>query len=59
MASSLLLVTGVVAIGAALLVLALAVLPAGPARVPLTRLDPSAARATAMRWRCPPENSCG
>jgi tight adherence protein B len=43
MASSLLLVTGVVAIGAALLVLALAVLPAGPARVPLTRLDPSAA----------------
>jgi tight adherence protein B len=43
MASSLLLVTGVVAVGGALLVLALVVLPAGPARVPLTRLDPTAA----------------
>ena len=41
--SSALLVLGVVAIGAALLVLALVVLPAGPSRVPLSRLDPSAA----------------
>jgi tight adherence protein B len=38
-----LLVLGVVAIAAALLVLTLVVLPAGPARVPLSRLDPSAA----------------
>ena len=36
-----LLVLGVTAVAAALLVLALVVLPAGPARVPLTRLDPS------------------
>jgi tight adherence protein B len=36
-----LLVVGVVAIAAALLVLALVVLPAGPSRVPLSRLDPS------------------
>ncbi|TFV80220.1 type II secretion system protein F [Blastococcus sp. CT_GayMR20] len=43
MTSSALLVLGVVAIGAALLVLALVVLPAGPSRVPLSRLDPSAA----------------
>jgi tight adherence protein B len=34
---------GIVAIAAALLVLALVVLPAGPSRVPLNRLDPSAA----------------
>ncbi|MGY1724645.1 type II secretion system F family protein [Blastococcus sp. SYSU DS0533] len=38
-----LLVTGVGAISAALLIVALVVLPAGPARVPLTRLDPSVA----------------
>ncbi|MDP5185437.1 type II secretion system F family protein [Blastococcus sp. BMG 814] len=38
-----LLLLGVGAIAAALLVLALVVLPAGPARVPLTRLDPSVA----------------
>jgi tight adherence protein B len=38
-----LLVGGVGAIAAALLLLALVVLPAGPARVPLTRLDPSVA----------------
>jgi tight adherence protein B len=43
MTSSLLLVLGVVAIAAALLVLALVVLPAGPSRVPLSRLDPTAA----------------
>ncbi|MFP5370579.1 MAG: type II secretion system F family protein [Actinomycetes bacterium] len=36
-----LLLAGVVAIAAALLLLALIVLPAGPARVPLNRLDPS------------------
>ena len=36
-----LLVTGVVAVAAALLVLALVVLPAGPQRVSLDRLDPS------------------
>ena len=36
-----LLVAGVVAVAAALLVLALVVLPAGPQRVPLDRLDPS------------------
>jgi tight adherence protein B len=41
--SPMLLVLGVVAIAAALLVLTLVVLPAGPARVPLSRLDPSAA----------------
>ena len=35
------LVLGVVAVGDALLVLTLVVLPAGPARVPLNRLDPS------------------
>ncbi len=39
--SPIFLVAGVVAIAAALLVLALVVLPAGPARVPLNRLDPS------------------
>jgi tight adherence protein B len=38
-----LLVVGVVAIAAALLVLVLVVLPAGPSRVPMSRLDPSAA----------------
>jgi tight adherence protein B len=42
-ASSALLVVGLVAVAAALMVLALVVLPAGPSRVPLTRLDPSAA----------------
>jgi tight adherence protein B len=36
-----LLVAGVLAVGGALLVLALVVLPAGPRRVPLDRLDPS------------------
>ena len=41
--SPVLLLLGVVAIAAALLVLALVVLPAGPSRVPLSRLDPSAA----------------
>jgi tight adherence protein B len=40
--SAVLLLLGVVAIAAALLVLALVVLPAGPSRVPLSRLDPSA-----------------
>ena len=38
-----LLVVGVLAVAAALLVLALVVLPAGPVRVPLNRLDPSVA----------------
>ena len=38
-----LLVLGLVAVGAALLLFALVVLPAGPGRVPLSRLDPSAA----------------
>jgi|tagenome__1003787_1003787.scaffolds.fasta_scaffold20956255_2 tight adherence protein B len=38
-----LLVLGLGAIAAALLVLALVVLPAGPSRIPLSRLDPSAA----------------
>jgi tight adherence protein B len=41
--SPVLLVVGVVAIAAALLVVTLVVLPAGPSRVPLSRLDPSAA----------------
>ncbi|MGY1720307.1 type II secretion system F family protein [Blastococcus sp. SYSU DS0552] len=41
--SELLLVLGVAAISAALLILALVVVPAGPPRVPLTRLDPSVA----------------
>jgi tight adherence protein B len=40
--SPVLLVLGVVAVAAALLVLALLVLPTGPSRVPLSRLDPSA-----------------
>src|SRR3954469_25821709 len=44
--SPVLLVAGVVAIAAALLVLALIVLPPGPSRVPLSRLDPSVAPAT-------------
>jgi len=39
--SPLLLVVGVVAVAAALLVLALVVMPAGPSRVPLHRLDPT------------------
>jgi tight adherence protein B len=38
-----LLVVGVAAVAAALLVLALVVMPAGPSRVPLSRLDPSVA----------------
>ncbi|MCF6734415.1 type II secretion system F family protein [Blastococcus sp. KM273129] len=41
--SGVLLVAGVGAIAAALLILAFVVVPAGPARVPLTRLDPSVA----------------
>jgi tight adherence protein B len=41
--SPMLLVVGLAAVAAALLVLVLVVMPAGPARVPLTRLDPSAA----------------
>jgi tight adherence protein B len=41
--SPLLLVLGLVAVAAALLVLTLVVLPAGPARVSLSRLDPSVA----------------
>jgi tight adherence protein B len=41
--SPVLLVGGLAAATAALLVLALAVLPAGPSRVPLSRLDPSVA----------------
>lgn len=41
--SDLLLPLGLAAVAAALLVLALVVLPAGPARVPLSRLDPTVA----------------
>jgi tight adherence protein B len=41
--SEILLVIGVTAVAAALLVLTLVVLPAGPRRVPLSRLDPSVA----------------
>jgi tight adherence protein B len=41
--SPVLLVVGVAAVAVALLVAAFAVLPAGPARVPLNRLDPSVA----------------
>jgi tight adherence protein B len=41
--SPVLLLLGVVAIAAALLVLTLVVLPAGPSRVPLSRLDPTVA----------------
>jgi tight adherence protein B len=41
--SPLVLVIGVAAVAAALLVLALVVLPPGPSRVPLSRLDPSVA----------------
>ena len=41
--SPMLLVVGVLAVAAALLVLAFVVLPAGPMRVPLNRLDPSVA----------------
>jgi tight adherence protein B len=41
--SPVLLVIGVAAVAAAMLVLALVVLPAGPGRVPLSRLDPSVA----------------
>ena len=41
-----LLVLGLVAVAAALLVLTLVVLPAGPSRVPLTRLDPSVVPTT-------------
>jgi tight adherence protein B len=44
--SDLLLVGGVVAVGAALLVLALVVVPGGPGRVPLARLDPTVAPPT-------------
>jgi tight adherence protein B len=41
-----LLVVGVVTVAAALLLLALVVMPPGPARVPLSRLDPSVAPPT-------------
>jgi tight adherence protein B len=44
--SPVLLIVGVAAVAAALLVLALVVLPAGPGRVPLSRLDPSLAPPT-------------
>jgi tight adherence protein B len=43
MTSDLVLLLGVAVVGVGLLVLALAVLPAGPERVPLTRLDPTVA----------------
>jgi tight adherence protein B len=43
--SPLLLVVGLTAVAAALLVFALVVMPAGPSRVPLNRLDPSVAPA--------------
>ena len=52
--SPVLLVVGVVAVAAALLVLALVVLPAGPPRVPLDRLDPSRSRRRRpRRWPAP------
>ncbi len=44
--SEILLAGGVAAVAAALLVLALVVLPAGPRRVPLSRLDPTVAPPT-------------
>jgi tight adherence protein B len=44
--SPVMLAVGVVAIAAALLVLAFVVLPAGPSRVPLSRLDPTVAPAS-------------
>jgi tight adherence protein B len=44
--SPLLLLAGLVAVAVALLVLAVVVLPAGPGRVPLSRLDPSVAPPT-------------
>jgi len=43
MTSPVLLVVGMVAVAGALLLLALVVLPAGPSRLPLSRLDPSVA----------------
>jgi tight adherence protein B len=43
---SVLLLTGLAAVAAALLVLALVVLPAGPSRVPISRLDPSVVPTT-------------
>jgi tight adherence protein B len=43
MTATVLLVGGVALLGAGLLVLALVVVPAGPARVPLSRLDPTVA----------------
>jgi tight adherence protein B len=46
MTSSALLLVGVAAVLAALLLVTLIVLPAGPARVPLSRLDPSTAPPT-------------
>ena len=54
--SPMLLVVGVLAVAAALLVLALVVLPAGPTRVPLNRLDPSVAPSASPRspGRAPP-----
>ena len=44
--SPLLLLVGLTAVAAAVLLFALVVLPAGPSRVPLNRLDPSVAPAT-------------
>jgi tight adherence protein B len=44
--SPMLLVLGFAAVAAALLVLVLVVMPAGPSRVPLSRLDPTAAPST-------------
>jgi tight adherence protein B len=44
--SSILLLVGVSAVAVALLLLAVVVLPPGPARVPLSRLDPTAAPST-------------
>ena len=46
MTPALLLVVGLAALAAGLLVLALVVVPAGPARVPLSRLDPTVAPET-------------
>jgi tight adherence protein B len=46
MTPALLLVGGLVAVATGLLVLALVVVPAGPARVPLSRLDPTVAPET-------------
>ena len=58
--SDLMLVTGLASVAIALLVLALIVVPGGPGRVPISRLDPTAAiPATSRAGGVTPSSGAG